>query len=199
MRRQNRDGKEKTIILTIHVDDGCAACDDEDMYKEFLDEMREDFDLSDSGKLEWFLGCKVEQDLVKGTVRISQEKYCNDVLLRFQMADANPLSTPFECGAHLTDDDCPAKGTGDPEAIRNYQQCVGALMYLACFTRPDCCFAVNQLARFMSNPGPSHFAAAKRVLRYLAGTRSKGITYKKGGQDSALASVGRRSNANELS
>jgi len=26
---------------------------------------------------------KVEQDLIKGTVRMSQEKYCNDVLKRF--------------------------------------------------------------------------------------------------------------------
>jgi hypothetical protein len=56
-------------------------------------------------------------------------------------------------------------------------------MYLTVFTRLDCCFAVNQLARFMSNPGPSHVAAARRVLRYLAGTRSLGITYRRSGQD----------------
>ena len=35
--------------------------------------------------------------------------------------------------------------------------------------RPPNYFSVNQCARFMSNPGPSHIAAAKRVLRYLAG------------------------------
>ena len=29
MRKQMRHGKERTILLTIHVDDGCAACDDE--------------------------------------------------------------------------------------------------------------------------------------------------------------------------
>eukprot|EP00961_Rhodomonas_salina_P031049 417822-Rhodomonas_salina.1 len=29
----------------------------------------------------------------------------------------------------------------------------------------------------MSNPGPSHMAAARRILRYLAGTAHHGITY----------------------
>jgi hypothetical protein len=67
---------------------------------------------------------------------------------------------------------------------------VTLLVYLTVFTRLDCCFAVNQLARFMCNPGPSHVAAARRVLRYLAGTRSLGITYRRSGQDTAVTSVG---------
>jgi hypothetical protein len=63
-------------------------------------------------------------------------------------------------------------------------------MYLTVFTRLDCCFTVNQLVRFMSNPGPSHVAAGRRVLRYLAGTRSLGITYRRSGQDAEVTSVG---------
>ena len=39
-------------------------------------------------------------------------------------------------------------------------------------------WAVDQCARFMSNPGPTLVAAIRRVLRYLAGTRSLGITYR---------------------
>jgi hypothetical protein len=31
----------------------------------------------------------------------------------------------------------------------------------------------------MNNPGPSHVAAAKRILRYLSGTVSPGITYRR--------------------
>ena len=41
-----------------------------------------------------------------------------------------------------------------------------------------------------SNPGPSHVATARRVLRYLAGTRSLGITYRRSGQDATVAPVG---------
>ena len=61
--------------------------------------------------------------------------------------------------------------------IREYQQLIGALLYLAAWTRPDITFVVNQAAKFMSNLGPSHMIAAKRILRYLKGTAGMGITY----------------------
>ena len=189
LKEQTINGKKCKLLLTVHVDDGLAACNDEGMYKTFIDDLQKDFDLSDCGRLQWFLGCKVEQDLAEGTVRLSQEKYCNDILRRFQMSDANPAHTPMEPNSHLNPDDSPPLDKRDPEVVRNFQQCIGACMYLTCFTRPDCSFAVNQLARFMSNPGPTHVAAAKRVLRYLAGTRSLGITYRRAGQDDAIRSV----------
>jgi len=50
-------------------------------------------------------------------------------------------------------------------------------MYLACFTRPDIAYAVNQCAKHMSNPGLTHVTTAKRILRYLAGTKQLGLRY----------------------
>ena len=90
---------------------------------------------------------------------------------------------------HLTDADCPPLDRRNPEVVRDYQMCIGALMYLTCFTRGNCSFAVNQCARFMSNPGPSHIAAARRILRYLAGSRALGLTYTKDAGDPCLAST----------
>ena len=177
--KSNEDGTKSKIMLALWVDDAICATNDEVMYKQFLDELKEVFDLSDSGKLEWFLGCRVEQDLERGSVRLVQDKYCSDVLQRFQMSDCNPVSTPCEAGQHLSSSDSPPVGSRDPEVIRNYQQCVGACLFLSTFTRPDIAFAVNQCARFMSNPGPTHIAAVKRVCRYLAGTRDRGITYRR--------------------
>jgi hypothetical protein len=49
-------------------------------------------------------------------------------------------------------------------------------------TRPDLAYALQQLSQFLHNPGPAHWRAAKRVLRYLKGTQSLGITF--GGRDS---------------
>eukprot|EP00961_Rhodomonas_salina_P012561 169185-Rhodomonas_salina.1 len=70
---------------------------------------------------------------------------------------------------------CPA--VPDPEETRRYQQLIGGLMYAAVLTRPDISFAVNQCARFMSNPGPEHVAAAKHILKYLKGTKHLKLTY----------------------
>ena len=94
------------------------------------------------------------------------------------MGDCTPVDTPCEANLHLAASDSLSLDKRGAEVVRNYQQLIGACMYLTCFTRGDCSFAVNQCARFMSNLGPTHIAAAKRILRYLAGTRSLGITYR---------------------
>jgi hypothetical protein len=50
-------------------------------------------------------------------------------------------------------------------------------MYLSTCTRPDISYTVRELACFMSNYGQRHFEAAKHLLRYLHGTRYRGIIY----------------------
>jgi hypothetical protein len=52
------------------------------------------------------------------------------------------------------------------------------LLYVSSSTRPDIQFAVHQCARFTHNPRRSHEIAIKRIGRYLAGTKDKGITFK---------------------
>ena len=52
-------------------------------------------------------------------------------------------------------------------------------MYLSVLTRGDCSFAINQMARFLNNPGTTHIAAVKRILRYTVGTTNLGLTYRK--------------------
>jgi hypothetical protein len=60
----------------------------------------------------------------------------------------------------------------------DYVGAVGALMYLAIITRPDIAYAVGVLCRFMANPGPEHWKAAKHLLRYVAGTIDFCLLYK---------------------
>ena len=50
-------------------------------------------------------------------------------------------------------------------------------MFAAICTRPDIAFAVNRLSRYCANPTDAHYAATKRVLRYLKGTVNHRITY----------------------
>ena len=92
------------------------------------------------------------------------------------MTGVNPVTTPMEPNTHLTREDCPPPDKQNKAFKREYQRIIGALMYLL-FTRPDLAHSVNQCSRFMSNPGVVHMNAAKRILRYLAGTMEMGITY----------------------
>ena len=60
-----------------------------------------------------------------------------------------------------------------------YASVVGILMYAQTCTRSNISFAVGMLGRYQSNPGLEHWKAAKKVLRYLQGTKNHMLTYKK--------------------
>ena len=59
-----------------------------------------------------------------------------------------------------------------------YQRLVGKLIYLS-HTRPDIAYAVEVVRRFMHQPQIQHMTTVMRILRYLKGTSSRGILYKK--------------------
>jgi hypothetical protein len=58
-----------------------------------------------------------------------------------------------------------------------YRRQVGSLMYLV-NTRPNICYAVNQLSQAMVKPTKLFWKASKHVLRYLRGTSEYGLWYK---------------------
>jgi histone deacetylase 1/2 len=65
-----------------------------------------------------------------------------------------------------------------PEDATKYRSVVGTLQYLS-FTRPDISFSVNRVCQFMSAPTTAHWAAVKRILRYLRGTTGMGLSITK--------------------
>jgi len=71
------------------------------------------------------------------------------------------------------DKDKPHEREGEEEASdkKLYQQLIGSLGWIAIGTRPEISFAISYLGRFAVNPSQQHWVCAKRVLRYLAGTR----------------------------
>ncbi|CAA0812713.1 Uncharacterized mitochondrial protein AtMg00810 [Striga hermonthica] len=66
-------------------------------------------------------------------------------------------------------------GTPNAEAS-TYRSLIGSLLYLTT-TRPDIMYATSLLSRFMQSPSQVHYGAAKRILRYLQGTKDYGIQY----------------------
>jgi hypothetical protein len=60
-----------------------------------------------------------------------------------------------------------------------YASAVGSLMYAQVCTRPDIAFVVGMLGQYQSNPGLDHWRAAKKVMRYLQGTKDYMLMYKR--------------------
>jgi len=62
-----------------------------------------------------------------------------------------------------------------------YKAAVGCLMYAMVAARPDLAFPVSVVNQHMSKYGPMHWAAVKRVMRYLQGTH--GLELQLGGAE----------------
>ncbi|KAH7420982.1 hypothetical protein KP509_13G034500 [Ceratopteris richardii] len=56
---------------------------------------------------------------------------------------------------------------------------IGKFRYLVSCTRPDLCFAVNFLSRFMHAPTRPHWHSLKRCIHYLQATKHFGLLYHK--------------------
>ena len=61
-----------------------------------------------------------------------------------------------------------------------YASAIESSMYAMLCTRSDICFAVGKVSYYQSNPGPSHWKAVKRILRYLRGTIDHALCYQGG-------------------
>ncbi|XP_075663465.1 secreted RxLR effector protein 161-like [Castanea sativa] len=58
-----------------------------------------------------------------------------------------------------------------------YASAVGSLIYVQICTMPDISFAVGMLGKYESNPGLDHWKVAKKVMRYLQGTKDYMLTF----------------------
>eukprot|EP00253_Pinus_taeda_P036571 PITA_36571 len=111
------------------------------------------------GLLRYFLGIEVDQN--ENGIFISQARYVNEVLGRFNMQECKAAITPTVMGLKLSKED--SSKDFDPSLCKSI---VGSLMYFTA-TRPDITFVVSIISRFMERPKEAHWQAAKRILRYV--------------------------------
>ena len=60
-------------------------------------------------------------------------------------------------------------------------------MWIANATRPDISNAVREVARHVHDPSEPHWSAALKIVKYLKGTRDRGITYRKSSASNLVA------------
>ena len=170
--------KDTFIILAVHVDDMLIVSNSNSKLARMKLALGQHFKVKDLGEVNFLLGIGVVRNRKLGTIELSQQAYIDQLLKRFNLREAKPVTTPLSSGVRLTQADCP---TTDEEktdmANVPYASLVGALMYAAIGTRPDIAFAVGALSRFLSNPGRRHWNEAKRVLTYLKSTSHYAIRY----------------------
>ena len=170
----------KICFLVLYVDDILLATNDKSLLHEVKQFLSKNFDMKDMGDASYVIGIKIHRDRFRGILGLSQETYINKILERFRMKDCSPSVAPIVKGDRFNLNQCP-KNDLEREQMKNipYASAVGSLMYAQVCTRPDIAFVVGMLGRYQSDPGLDHWRAAKKVMRYLQGTKDYMLMYRR--------------------
>ncbi|XP_019167703.1 PREDICTED: uncharacterized protein LOC109163415 [Ipomoea nil] len=139
------------------------------MVTDVLAQLSTTFKIRDLGRPRFFLGIEAVYD--GDWVVLSQQRYMIELLRKAGMESCKPLATPMSL---TTSSDTTAAVTLDDLTL--FRQIIGSLMYFM-ITCPDLSFAVNNFCQFMHSPTQDHWAALKRVLRYVKGSPRLGMQF----------------------
>jgi hypothetical protein len=153
----------------VYVDDLIICGPNKMNILQFKQQMSITFNMSDLGLLSYYLGMEVRQK--SGEITLCQKAYALKIIEQCGMKGCNTVDTPMEQNYKLI--------PGRPEMARDltrFRSLVGSLRYLV-NTRPDIAYSVGMVSRFMETPTNEHWAAIKRIVRYIAGTTEYGCRY----------------------
>lgn len=162
------------IILIAHVDDILALSPKLERIRDIYTQLNQQVALKDLGEAKVFLGIELYRNRLKRTLQMHQKSYIEKILGKYRPGiKYKAQETPGVLGAKLE----PYDQLQAPEIVNQYQQEIGAILYLSTKTRPDIAYTTGLLSRFMANPGPEHFKALEKLWKYLAATPTYGLNY----------------------
>jgi len=162
----------KRVILALYVDDIVAASENPEALSWVQENIKQHFKITDQGDIKSVLNVDVLR--TKAGISLGQPGYIQKILDRFQMENSKPAYTPLPSGGIQHTDDPEYCSEADKET---FQQLVGSVNYLACYTRPDIAYAVHALSRYVAKPTILALAAGKYLLRYLKTTQDYRISF----------------------
>ncbi|KAL8116648.1 hypothetical protein AgCh_022990 [Apium graveolens] len=169
----------KSLIVAVYIDDLLITNTSTSIIERFKKEMSTHFDMSDLGKLAYYLGIEVQQS--GGLIKLKQTAYAKKMLEKASLNDCNPTKYPMDPKLLITKDE-----GGVAVNSTEFKSLVGGLRYLV-HTRPDLAYAVGIVSRFMERPTQMHLNAVKRILRYVKGTLNYGLVYSKDSKNNMIS------------
>lgn len=153
-------------FMIIYVDDILVADTSEEKIDETARGLERALELTRLGELKSYLGIRIRRD-PEGIYSIDQEEYIEKIVERYGLGDAKISKIPLNTGYF--------KASENKKPMVNnhfYQKLIGALLYVATHTRPDIAASVSILSQRVKQPSESDWIEAKRVVRYLKGTKN---------------------------
>ena len=147
----------KYIILLLYVDDMLIVGHDKNDIQSLKRELSKSFAMKGLVPTKQILGMKIVRDRKNGKLWLSQQKYIEKVLDRFNVKNSKPLSTPLAGHFRLSSKDYPINEYEKEEMQKiPYSFPVGSLMYVMVCTRPNIAHEVGVVSHFLANPRKEH-------------------------------------------
>jgi len=99
---------EKPVIMIIYVDDLILASKNLKELNTIKQKLKSKFEILDLGQVTDILGIHVEREGETDCIKLSQEKYVENLLEKFNMSSAKAVFTPIESNTKITKDLGPA-------------------------------------------------------------------------------------------
>ena len=181
----------RLMLLFVFVDDmqGFYEAGDSAEWADTRRALFERFETKDLGDSKWMLGMRITRDRTAKQIQLTQELYITKALERYGLSQCRSARTPMASGNALQE------GPDVPVALLPYQELIGVLLYAAISTRPDIAYVMSKLSQHVQAPLQRHMDAAHRVLRYLSGTRTLGLTFGGASRVSTSVTIGAMSDA----
>jgi hypothetical protein len=163
------------VYMLIWVDDGLLASETPQQAAPIITALETEFDMVVTTDVHEFLGIKIQRDMKRRILTLSQPDAIDVAIAKADMVGCSPADTPVALGAVFTKQDSPVSGK-HPKA-HWYIMMVATMIFFYNWTRPDIGIAVSKLCKFMHNPGETHIKMLKRLVRYMSGTRDRGLKF----------------------
>ena len=170
-----RDTSGRIVLrVAIYVDDLliCGECDKET--DDFIDHLRKEFKTItvNEGAKQAYLGMNFEADLKGRKVKITMDKYIEDVIGTMVVLNNGCAKTPSTSELFSIDEGSPDLGVKEQKM---FHSTVAKILYLAKRARPDLLTTVAFLTTRVKKPTKQDLDKLIRMLKYLRGTASMGI------------------------
>ena len=148
------------IFLVLYVDDILIE-NDVPILQSVKTWLSQKFFMKDLGEASYVFGIKIYRDRSKKMLGLSQSKYIDLVLKRFNMQESKRGYLPIGHDIQLSKKMSP-KTPEERNRMSSipYASTVGSIMYTMLCTRPDVAYALDIVSRFQTNPGEDQIGRA---------------------------------------
>lgn len=158
------------VIMCVYVDDIATFSNSSELSEELISKLKSKFKIKETTSSNMFLNLEITK--FENGIGLSQVQYIKRLIAKYNLSECKIASTPivkgedhsFPLGENLIDE-------------RKYKEIIGELLYLANRTRPDIAFVTSYLSQFSQRPEQRHLTIAKRVIKYLNGSKDKILFY----------------------